>query len=522
MSEAYGYTFGRIMMENLSSFWTRVFQDPDVIQAEVSGTAESLAQSYFNLLELILSKSVHDIPVFHREKWTLLLFNESDRNRNAASLLRYGGGAVYGPQPPTTSTVVDFTYPYGGYFEGATSSFALPEGMVNIESYVMNRIHEPSLVMTAGQDFFVQNGVIFFKANPFENELIPKRDIQDETGEVVDRQIAIWALNSDHDYQFLYENYGSIIGCYFDSSENYKQFLQAVFRLFTVGPRIKFLLSTLNALLGLSVIKEPTETFVRYQVLEDGTQQVVTDKNLYDFKPAVVIRQDLEAGTVLSAFDHLTEAIEIADNVSVPGWWKNYAFLPIPEEIVSWEHFSSIKIFNEFATIPVEWGGTVAIKAIGEMTPERKAFYENFPLIWGGGATWGQGSFSFQPLDLLFQLFWKYNLFLLFIHLDQVPRGKLTSKISDLLQESLPAYVHYVNILEEELDDSYNLETETTDETDFERAHVHTDTYEDFEDGFWGLPRWGMGDVWGDVSYYTTVGFLPGPRFFKVAIPCTE
>ena len=522
MSEVYGFSKGRLLLNSISSFWSLVFKDAELIKSFVGGIEKTLSQAYFNLLEIILKKSVQDIPIFHREKWTLLIFNESDRNKNSESLLKYGQGVVYGGQPADSDFIPGATFQYGGFAEGLTSSFKLPDKMVDIESFLMNRIYEPSLVLTNGVDFFIRNGIIFFKENPFENDLLPKKEIIDQDGNVVDRQVAIWALNSDFDFQFLFKNYGSIIDIFLESNENYKQFLQTAWRLFTTGPRINNLLSTLNAFLGLPVIIEEKE-IVQTLLITDTEQRIVTDQHVYILAPNVDLRSDLTPGLELKAFDYLTDAIVILDTVRNPRWWTNFAYLPIPNEILSHEYFDSLKVFNELVTTDVNFGASAPLKVIGEMTEDKQQLFNDFPIPWGAGWNWGDTKLSFRALDLLMDNFWKSHLFFLQIKANQVLPGRLNQNLIDLLNEALPAYVHFINITDVEFNEDFNTETDTEDDSDFEKAHANTEEYTanvDWEDGFQGVLRWGDGVPFGEFEWGSR-GFIGSFKMFLRENRCT-
>ena len=525
MAELHGFLQGELFLDNISSFWSKVFKDSDVAQALVSGTEETLSQAYFNLLEVILANSVHDIPVFHREKWQLLVFNESDKNRNAESLLKYGQGAVYGPQTSDSEFPPGQTFQYGGFASGKACSFKLPDQMVDVESYLVNRIHEPSLVLTKGVDFYINNGVIFFKENPFENELIATRAIQDEDGNTVDRQIGIWALNSDHDFQFLFKNYGALIDIFLESSENYKQFLRSAWELFFVGPRITSLLSTLNSLLGLPTIRDAKETF-QTTLLEGNTQKVVTDKNVYSLPVSTPLRSDLETGLELEVGDPIAGVITILDDVSTPSWWRNFEFLPIPVRILTEDHGDDLIVFNISRKVPLETGATISLDVSGEMTEERRTFFEEFPLPIGGGWSIGDTSFSYRSLDLLFEFFFKAHLFLLTVNLDEILPSRLTSKVVELLKEALPAYVHFLSVNDVSLSEAYNLGTDSEEpEWEFERAHYYTDTYSDFSDGYHSRGPWLIGFDGIVISDPPAVeiggtGLQPGMRWYIRRKPC--
>jgi hypothetical protein len=521
-----GYTRGEVFLTNISSFWRLVFKQADLVQALLDNTEETLAQAYFNLLEIILTQSLDDIPVFHREKWQLLTFNESDKNRNTGSLLQFGDGVVFGDQPVGSEFGEGLVFEFGGFAPGAGFSFQLPEGMVSIESYVVNRIHEPSLVLTRGSDFLIKHGVIVFREDPFLNELVPTRTIQDSAGVVVDKQLALWALNSDHDYQFLWKNYGYLIDVFLESSDNYKQFLRAAWELFNKGPRITFLVSTLNALLGLPTIIENEET-VELVLEDDGVRRVVTDKHVYEFALDVPLRPDLETGLVLEASAHISNVVEIFDNIQNPGWWTNFEFLPIPKRILGPGHENDLIVFNDPNRVPLAFSQVAPLKVGGRMTEERLEFYANFPIIFGDHWRWGDTHYSYLSLDLVFRSFLKFHLFLLRINLDHVQAQRLSNKVVELLHDSLPAYVFYIALNEITEDDTYNLETEAEDgEFDFERAWHFKDDFSAIDDGYMSrTPLLFTLDtftfttpaefLWGEVGFHGG-----GPRWFIRPKPC--
>ena len=71
-SEFLGYERGRLLLESIGTFWSSTFRDKDVLQNHLEGVGSIYGQRYFDLLEIVLAKSIFDIPVFHREKWTCM------------------------------------------------------------------------------------------------------------------------------------------------------------------------------------------------------------------------------------------------------------------------------------------------------------------------------------------------------------------------------------------------------------------------------------------------------------------
>lgn len=67
------------LYKGLSSFWLKYFKDSDQLNAIYAGAESLLGQSYLDLMEIILSKSLTNIPVFKKEEWQLLVLKENEQ-----------------------------------------------------------------------------------------------------------------------------------------------------------------------------------------------------------------------------------------------------------------------------------------------------------------------------------------------------------------------------------------------------------------------------------------------------------
>lgn len=473
-SEYLGFERGRLLLESMSSFWTNLFQDKDIVQGLQEGVSEEYGQVYFDLLEIVLSNSIADIPVFHREKWTLLTLKESNLNQNSGAFLKFGDGAVFGSQPETSEFPGGTQFVYGGLLPGVYS-FALPEGLVDIQSYVMNRVHNPSTVLVKGYDFLVRNGALFLSENPFTSGDLPVRDIIDNTGTVVDREVALWALNSDFDYQFLWSNYGYLLDFFMESDEGYKTFINAVWTLFFQGPRVDRFISAVNGLLGLPVIREVTETIVAIYTESDRIR-VVTDRHEYQLRPTATLSSSVILGAELDAFTPLADAIKIVDTKIIPRWWNNRDLIPIPQAILDEDFFGSMIIPQKFLTVGTALGTVYDSGISGKMTPARESFFRNFPRVLGDGWVLGETTTDIAILDLIMQNFFHNHTFLLEVDTSQVRTELLSSQFLKIINDALPAYVHFIGILDKPLEDIYNLEVEVLDPRDSPCRGVPADT----------------------------------------------
>jgi len=96
---AFGFDYGRLLTEMLGSFWSAVYQDQTFLKTYMDGFTSSMGQAYFDFFEKILTTSINDIHIFHRDRWKLLTFLESELNRNTATVLKYGGSPAFSNGP---------------------------------------------------------------------------------------------------------------------------------------------------------------------------------------------------------------------------------------------------------------------------------------------------------------------------------------------------------------------------------------------------------------------------------------
>jgi len=68
---------GRLLLEQLGSFWINIFKDVDVLQSHLRSSANEQGQSYLTYLEAVACVSRFTVPVFHREYWYLLTLSRN-------------------------------------------------------------------------------------------------------------------------------------------------------------------------------------------------------------------------------------------------------------------------------------------------------------------------------------------------------------------------------------------------------------------------------------------------------------
>lgn len=91
------------LYKGLSSFWLKYFKDSDQLNAIYAGAETLLGQTYLDLMEIILSKSLTNIPVFKKEEWKLLVLRENEQTFDDA----VSASHVFSLGPVTFSAIAD-------------------------------------------------------------------------------------------------------------------------------------------------------------------------------------------------------------------------------------------------------------------------------------------------------------------------------------------------------------------------------------------------------------------------------
>lgn len=325
------YDRGDFMLGRLGTFWHTIFQDQGVLQQLFRGQFLDAGQTYLNYLEAVATISRFDCPVFHREDWYYLTFLESEMD---SAVIRYGDGITYGSG-----------YQYG--VKAARSAFAvpLPAGLQNAQ-FMFNRILQPSLTYTGGVDFEIdtQRGLLTFRADPFESELVSKRNIVNSAGDIVDRQVGLWVYNGTFDLQYLWYHWGYALQVYMASSDYYKDFLNALADCYVQGPSLAAVQGLISALTGVPIVQETQETVEKILQTTD-VLQVVTDKHVYELLPNANLV--VAEGDVLSGGAPLTDAfllLELNERMPTAAELPGFAFGP---EFIAGEYFSTLLFENK-------------------------------------------------------------------------------------------------------------------------------------------------------------------------------
>ena len=304
-------------LHGLSDLWLRFFKDVDRLKPVYRGTEILVGQAYLELMSTVLNISVRETPVFNREWFKLLTVREDQVSYDATSD-RY--------------------------------VLELPDNIKDFD-YLHNQIFGPTVILQKELDFDIdtsgEEDELRFLKNPFDwtgsGDLIPGvafrivSVLQDDGSEVDYRQLAFWIPEAQVDRFNLYLRYGYLLDRFEPSSESYRALLQGIMRYFMLGPTFDYMVSALNVVVGLPLVREDGEVLQSVdRTADDDYDLVITNRNTYYFKKGMPFRDDIEdisnwGSFTLDAFEYLTSVFIAKDHVSNPEWWYN---IVIPQQML--------------------------------------------------------------------------------------------------------------------------------------------------------------------------------------------
>lgn len=295
MYPANGAEIGSAIKTTFGSFWGEVYADYEFIDTFAKGIGLQAQQLNSDFDEITKCVSRIKVPVFHRTQWRKITLKRSTAIYE--TIHRFGSTGVFGNQPLT-----GITYMFGGT-AGRVTQASLPTDIKTIP-LLFNRIDDPSLTLVEGVDYTTATDLnaIVFKDNPFTNPLVSSRTVFDSMGAETDKEVYLWALNSETDKDFIYSSFGYVPGIKYKSSHNYLNFLNAIMDGIHGGSSRGVVENAVSALIDVPLTKSDGEV-VEVLTSDRNHKLVITDKNVYKFKltatTIVTVGQTLKAGEPL-------------------------------------------------------------------------------------------------------------------------------------------------------------------------------------------------------------------------------
>lgn len=281
----------------LGSYWSRRFEDRGTLLGLYRASSVVFAQTYTNYLEAVACTSRLSCPILHRRPWYALVLSENAMEYGPDSLLKYGADAFY-----------NGSYRYGVPVQGEFHS--ADPGEIKRIGVLMNRIMVPTLTWVTGTDFYITDDTLYLRKNPFEDGRLPVNSILDERGEVIDREVLLWAFSTYEDWDYLYQHYGYVIRRQLESSGSYHGLINSILNGVVGGLSIKDFEWAVAAIAGLPTVLETTETVEN--ILDYGHKTViVTNYNAYIYPTGSIA--SVAAGDKVYAGQCLVDTVSVFD-----------------------------------------------------------------------------------------------------------------------------------------------------------------------------------------------------------------
>ena len=330
------FTNGDNLFRYLGSFWSQIFSDRASIHGMADSDAADLVQLYMDMAACINSVGIKTCVPLDADRVTPILIYKSLVSQSRYPL-RFGDGALYGPQDGSLSRVEKGkVLTYGGQLRDAVPVFVpAPISMISPGNVIINRLWDPSVALVRGVDYVLEEGDLVFRDNPFNNPLIPVRQVANQLGEA-DELIVLWMSEAEYDRMAIHNAGGYIF--FRDtptdvSAEVYAQAVKALFAISAGGPTISAIDSLIAATSGLPLTVEPVETVESIFTFQ-GDTMVLTDAQVYRISQGLVLRDSIVAGASLRSGSPLTTATRVDDSVSNPGWWNDIPLLTLGENLI--------------------------------------------------------------------------------------------------------------------------------------------------------------------------------------------
>jgi hypothetical protein len=334
------FSQGTDLLVQIGGFWSQFFDDVEILRTQMRNLGALHDQVTVDYDKTVASLSRFQIPVFHTENWYFITLRKSDRNRILnlyGDPLTYGQGSLVYGGPTSIENI--FPLPDTPFGPIARAQFTL-----------YNRLVSPSRTLTSGLDFSLddQRDAIVFRDDPFEDELIAKRDIFDENGALVDEEIGLWLFKGEFDQELVYRHYGFVVKAKQPSSQFYKDMVNALWDMHVAGPTLASLQEFLASVSGNPVIRNDRETVEVIRPEIDRTV-VVTDKEFYEFPfDAAII---VAVGDVLFAGDVMSNAAEVIELCGAQQDLSSIAAISLGRGFVSGNFLGELTFENKVVSL---------------------------------------------------------------------------------------------------------------------------------------------------------------------------
>lgn len=463
------------LYRSLGSFWSDIFQEKATIKGYTLGVAEEMVQRYFDLVETINAYSVKDINIFHREKWKAITLYKSKINQQP--FVFEEGHAVFGVQPDLDEYYGGAVFQFGKAKVPTSDIYTYYVGDELINFGVLaDRILDPSVVLTYGNDVKIVDKALFFNKNIFEMDEIPKfkligengvvQTYADSSGAVLEEEVMVlWAYNGTTSKDALYYNFGYIFNLQFENDQFFKDLLISLFAINVNGPTVNTIKRCCAAFMEAPISKHPVE--IVEDIFQDSVSTyVVTDKECYKFSSSFNLASNITVGATLIEGSLITNSIAYYDGLSAgtsivygkgitgTGWWLKDGLidgrLAVSKYLFYGTYTHQLLFANELAVIAINEDGDIVFPVEGN--PDDVATFHSYINVPARrdeiksklGLVNPGDTYVIVPVNFLLENFLKNNTAMLkFEFYNDKQRSRFLS-ILPIIKSQLPPYIYLI------------------------------------------------------------------------------
>lgn len=165
---------------------------------------------------------------------------------------------------------------------------------------IQDVVTNPSLTLSEGTDFYLEDSTVFFQEPPPEG---------------------LWAEYVGFDESYIKDNFGANVGLTDDSSDLYKARVRGLYYAYWQGPTVAAIRQGIHILVGLP-IAEKAGTVESINTSFSGVLGVITVSGV-DYLYPLLAGTSLVVGQEVRTFEPLCDGVEVVDYRLDPEWFVN-------------------------------------------------------------------------------------------------------------------------------------------------------------------------------------------------------
>ena len=282
------------LLEAIGSLWSSTYDNGDMIESLLVAIAAAGNQELSDFYAMLASISRKSIPVTHLQQIQPVVLIKSQKDQNYG-IPTYGDGISF------FDGSTRFDTPYNGTILPA---YPAPAGMV-AAPVIVNRLTNTSRTLICNVDYWLKNGMLIFRDDPFNDPLCPKIEVMSGS-QVVDMQCSLWILRGQFDRDAINQQFGYAMNLNAPSTPAGKDFVNAMFDALVDGSAFRHLYRAWSAIAGVPLCQSDGE-IVQLIVTQPDRLIVITDQQVYSFNLAAT--PIVNVGDTLRQYQPLTDAL---------------------------------------------------------------------------------------------------------------------------------------------------------------------------------------------------------------------